>query len=263
MRVLILHNRYRQPGGEERLVDVMREALESEGVECQTMVRDSGQLGNIKAGFGMLKGGANPREVADVVAEFEPDVVHAHNLHPAFGYRALAAARQAGAKVVMHLHNFRLFCAIGTSYRDGRPCFRCQAGNTWPGIRWQCRGSLGEVLTYGYSLGAYYKSLLDSVDRFVAPSRFAADQLATMGLPSSRITVIPNPAPSDAFVERSAASEGEYALYVGRLSSEKGADTVISASAEAGVPLVVAGDGPEADQCRRIAERSADIQMLG
>ncbi len=263
MRVLILHNRYRQPGGEERLVDVMSEALEREGVECRTIVRDSGQLGNIKAGFGMLRGGINPTQVADVVAEFEPDVVHAHNIHPAFGYRALAAARQAGAKVVMHLHNFRFFCAIGTSYRDGRPCFSCQDGNTWPGIRWRCRGSLGEVLTYGYSLGAYYKSLLNSVDRFVAPSEFASEQLATMGLPTSRITVIPNPAPSDAFVEHSTASEGEYALYVGRLSSEKGADTVISASVEAGVPLVVAGDGPEVDLCRRIAQRSADVQMLG
>ncbi len=263
MRVLILHNRYRQPGGEERVVDVMSEALEREGVECRTMTRDSGQLGNIKAGFGMVRGGLDPAAVADVVADFEPDVVHAHNIHPAFGYRALTGARQSGAKIVMHLHNFRLFCAIGTSYRDGRPCFSCQAGNTWPGVKWRCRDSLGEVLIYGYSLGVHYKSLLNSVDWFVAPSEFAADQLATMGLPSSRITVIPNPAPSDAFVEHSAASDGEYALYAGRLSSEKGADTVISASVEAGVPLVVAGDGPEADRCREIAQRGTDVKMVG
>ncbi len=263
MRVLILHNRYRQPGGEERLVGVMQEALEREGAECRLFVRDSGELGRTRAGLGLLAGGLKPAEVAEETAKFKPDIVHVHNIHPAFGYRALVAARKQGAKVVMHLHNFRVFCAIGTSYRDGRPCYRCQAGNTWPGIRLRCRGSLGEVLSYGYSLGAYYQRLLGSVDRFVAPSEFAADQLVRMGLPSGRISVIPNPAPSDAFVERSAAKDGEYALYAGRLSGEKGADTAILAAIEAGVPLMVVGDGPEADHCRELAEGSSDVQILG
>ena len=263
MRVLILHNRYRQQGGEERLVGVMQDALEREGAECRLSVRDSGELGRVRAGLGLLAGGLKPAEVEEEVAEFKPDIVHVHNIHPAFGYRALVAARKQGAKVVMHLHNFRVFCAIGTSYRDGRPCYRCQAGNTWPGVRLRCRGSLGEVLSYGYSLGAYYQRLLDSVDRFLTPSEFAADQLARMGLPPDRISVIPNPAPSDAFVERSAAKAGEYALYVGRLSGEKGADTAILAAIKTGVPLMVAGDGPEADRCRGLAEGSSDVRMMG
>ena len=66
-----------------------------------------------------MGGGIGSQEVADAVRRMRADVVHAHNVHPMFGWRALAAAREAGARTVLHLHNFRLSCAVGIAYRRG------------------------------------------------------------------------------------------------------------------------------------------------
>ena len=61
-------------------------------------------------------------------------VVHAHNVNPTLGWRALAAAREAGARVVLHLHNYRLVCAVGTCFTRGEDCTRCHGRNTLPGV---------------------------------------------------------------------------------------------------------------------------------
>ncbi len=97
----------------------------------------------------MLGGGLRPDEVARAVRRTRARVVHAHNLHPAFGWRALAAAREAGARVVVHLHQYRLVCAVGICFTDGRECTRCHGRNTLPGVLRNCRGDAGEALVYG------------------------------------------------------------------------------------------------------------------
>ena len=107
--VLFLHNRYRTTGGEERVVDdllaLVRERLEE---PAELLERDSGELGKLSAATGLLRGGVTPGEVAKAVRLSGARVVHAHNLNPLFGWRALAAAREEGARVVLHLHQYRL-----------------------------------------------------------------------------------------------------------------------------------------------------------
>ena len=135
MRVMLLHNRYRAEGGEERVVRDLAELLSRRGNEVELLERSSSELGRVRAGRSMLRGGEDPRAVAEAVREFGADVVHAHNVHPLFGWRSLAAARGAGARTILQLHNFRLFCAIGVAYRDGEPCYSCRGSNTLPGLR--------------------------------------------------------------------------------------------------------------------------------
>src|ERR1700733_10679638 len=130
MRVLLLHNRYRMEGGEERAVGEIAALLRRHGHDVQTLERSSEGTGDLTAAAGMIAGGLDSDEVAAAVRELDAEVVHAHNLHPLLGWRALAAARDAGARTVMHLHNFRLFCAIAIGYRDGAPCFRCRGADT-------------------------------------------------------------------------------------------------------------------------------------
>jgi hypothetical protein len=115
--VLFLHNRYRTTGGEERVVDellgLVREHL---GEPAELLERDSAQLGGARAAAGLLRGGLGPREVAKAVRLTGARVVHAHNLNPLFGWRALAAARAEGARVVLHLHQYRIVCATGVCF---------------------------------------------------------------------------------------------------------------------------------------------------
>ena len=148
MRVLVLHNRYRVQGGEERAVELHVEALRQAGVTHRELVRDSAETGRVRAAGAMLRGGDESDEVARAARDLGATVVHAHNMQPLFGPRSLAAAREEGAKVVLHLHNFRLFCAIGVSFRLGQPCFRCHHGRTVPGLVLNCRDSFPEAAVY-------------------------------------------------------------------------------------------------------------------
>jgi glycosyltransferase involved in cell wall biosynthesis len=262
--VLILHNRYRETGGEERAVELHARALEHSGVAHRLLVRDSGDAPRLRAAAAMLRGCDRPGDVADAARQLGAAVVHSHNMQPLLGPRALAAAREAGARVVLHLHNFRLFCAIGVSFRDGAPCFRCHHGRTLPGLALNCRGSLPEAVVYAAGLARQLPQVLDSVDRFLAPSRYAAGQLVRLGVPAERIEALPHYLPGDELADESQADAGTYALAAGRLTPEKGFETAIEASAQAGVPLMLAGDGPLRPALRRLIEaRHAPVELLG
>lgn len=264
MRVLVVHNRYRVLGGEERAVELHVEALRQADVAHRELVRDSAEVGRARVAGAMLRGGDDPREVARAVRDLGATVVHAHNMQPLFGPRSLTAAREEGAKVVLHLHNFRLFCAIGVSFRLGQPCFRCHHGRTVPGLVLNCRDSLPEAAVYAAGLWRQYAQVLEVVDRFLAPSSYSVGQLVRLGVPADRIEALPHYLPDEAIASESRAHEGAFALVSGRLSPEKGVEAAIEAAGLAGVPLRVAGDGPSADALAERARRaSAPVEMLG
>jgi glycosyltransferase involved in cell wall biosynthesis len=260
-RVLVLHNRYRVHGGEERAVDLHLAALASAGVTHRALMRDSAEVGRARAAGGMLRGGADPDEIGQAARELGATVVHAHNLQPLLGPRALAAGRGAGARTVVHVHNFRLFCAIGVAFRLGEPCFRCHHGRTFPGFVLNCRHSLPEAAVYATALSQQYAPLLGLVDRFVTPSEYLAGQIAQLGVPADRVEALPHYLPAEAFADSSLAHEGRFALVAGRLAPEKGVDLAIDAAAAAGVPLKVAGAGPEEDALRQRA--GGQVEFLG
>jgi glycosyltransferase involved in cell wall biosynthesis len=228
----------------------------------QVLERDSGSLSRARAAAGLLRGGLGPDEVTAAVRRFGSEVVHAHNVHPLFGWRALRAAREAGARTVLQLHNFRLFCAVGVAYRDGHPCHECTGRNTLPGLAHRCRGSLAEAGVYAAALSAQEPRLLASADRLIALSHGHAALLRAHGAPPERLSVVPGWVGDDRFRSGSGAASGEYALAAGRLVQEKGFDTAVLAAAAAGVPLIVAGAGPDEGRLRELAG-SADVRFTG
>jgi glycosyltransferase involved in cell wall biosynthesis len=267
--VLLVHNRYRWEGGEERSVEALATLLARRGHRVEVLQHSSTELdgtaGRLRAGQAMLRGGWRPHEVADAARRLRADVVHVHNMQPLFGPRSLLATQQTGARVVLHLHNYRLFCAIGIAHRDGEPCYRCNHRNTLPGVRLRCRGNLPEAATYGVALALHQDAVWRAVDRFVVPGAAAAARLEALGLPTGRTHVVPNFVEEAAFAERSPAASGQYALFAGRLVEEKGADTAIAAAVAAGIPLRIAGEGPEEPRIRALAHRApaGAVELLG
>jgi glycosyltransferase involved in cell wall biosynthesis len=271
--VLFLHNRYRTTGGEERVVDdlmwLVREQL---GEPAELLTRDSSALSRGAAAAALLRGGAHPADVGRAVRLAGARVVHAHNLQPAFGWRALAAARAAGARVVLHLHQYRLVCAIGVCYTRGADCTRCHGRRTLPGVRLNCRGSAGEALAYGAALALWQRRVVAQAHAVIVPSAFARERLRELGAPLrwERVHVLPPPLPAlsggpgqRAPGERSrGAGAGHYALVVSRLAPEKGIDVAIEACRRIDLPLVVAGEGPER-QALRARAGAADVRIAG
>ena len=299
--VLFLHNRYRTTGGEERVVeDLMWLVREQLREPAELLSRSSADLGRGGAALGLLRGGLESQEVARAVAAGGARVVHAHNLQPAFGWRALAAARSAGARVVLHLHQYRLVCAIGVCFTRGAECTRCHGRDTLPGVRLNCRGSVPEAAAYAASLAIWQRRMVEQADAFVVPSQFARERLRALGapLPWDRVHVIAPPiralakqgppdverrsgaAPSPGHGAGSAVGPapgsapgpapgpapgaGAYALVVSRLAPEKGVDVAIDACRAAGMPLVIAGDGPQrAELQARAARSNAAVTFAG
>lgn len=244
--IVLLHNRYRTQGGEERAVaDLEWLISEHLGEEVRTVVADSAGMGAGAAARGLLRGG----RAVDVAGA---RVVHAHNVHPAFGFRALESARAQGARVVHHLHNYRLVCAVGTCFTRGEDCTRCHGRNTLPGVRLGCRGgSRAESLVYAAGIARQQRRLTAAADAFVVPSEFALGRLRELGAPvGDRARVI---ASVQRHIATTPVTGGAYALAAGRLSVEKGFGDAVAACERAGVPLVIAGDGPDEARLRSLA----------
>ena len=261
--ILHLHNRYRTLGGEERAVDdliwLTREHL-SEPAEL--LSRSSAQLSRLEAARGLLRGGLRPEEVAAAVRLTGARIVHAHNVNPSYGWRALAAARAEGARVVLHLHQYRLVCAVGVCFTHGEQCTRCHGRNTLPGVLRNCRGTGAEALAYGAGLALWQRRLVDQADAFVVPSEFALARLRELGAPLDDKPVHVLGHVLRGFAADAAPQRDGYALVVSRLAPEKGVDVAIGACRRASVPLVIAGAGPER-AALELAARGADVRFCG
>jgi glycosyltransferase involved in cell wall biosynthesis len=260
--ILFLHHRYRTTGGEERavaeLMGVVRDEL---GEPVELLERDSGAMPARRAAAGLLAGGLDPQQVGDAVRRTGARVVHAHNLLPTFGPRALEAARAAGARTVLHLHNYRLVCAVATCFTHGEDCTRCHGRNTLPGVRLACRGDRVEGAVYAAGLARAQHGLTAAADVVAVPSGFARERLRALGapLPWDRVRVVPHVVrvPSEP-----AWRGGDAAFVASRLAPEKGLEVAIEACAAAGVPLRIAGDGPERRRLEELAE-GRDVTFLG
>jgi glycosyltransferase involved in cell wall biosynthesis len=260
--ILFLHNRYRTVGGEERALLDLQWLLEQRlGQDVRVLTRTSSELTTSQAARGLLRGGLDEHEVAAEVRRTGAQIVHGHNLLPAFGWRALDAARRAGARTVLHLHNYRLVCAVGTCFTRGEDCTRCHARNTAPGVRLNCRGTGAESVAYAAALARWQRRMVDAADVVLVPSAFAERRLRELGAPlDGKVRVVPHVVRD--IGAGAGSTPGGPALVASRLAPEKGVDTAIDACHLAGVPLVIAGDGPLEAELRARAV-GADVTFAG
>jgi glycosyltransferase involved in cell wall biosynthesis len=269
MKFLLVHNYYQNPGGEDQVFSDECALLEAHGHDVirYTVHNDSmNGMGSFEMARRTLW---NPRSYAELralVRRERPVLMHCANTFPLVSPAAYYAAHAEGAAVVQTLHNYRLLCPNALFLRDGRVCEDCLGKFVpWPAIQHGCyRGSRSASTAVAGLLAAHRAigTWRHQVDRFIALSDFARRKFIAGGFPAERLVVKSNFVSTDT---GPGPGRGGYAVCIGRLSEEKGIQTLLAAWArmKSLVPLKIIGDGPLAEQVRAAAAQDSAIEWLG
>lgn len=263
LRILVCHNRYQLRGGEDSVCESEVELLRQHGHDVQMFERSNA---GIASGSSKLTAAAesiwsrdSARDLEQKIAAFQPHVVHVHNTFAKISPSIYWAASRANVAVVQTLHNFRLLCPQAMFLRDGKVCEDCLGKLPWRGaVRGCYRGSVAQSAVLASMVTAHrvIGTWQNKVTRYIALNEFCRQKFIDGGLPADRIVIKPN------FVDFEAPPEGrrEGFLFVGRLSLEKGIDTLVGAARQVeGLRLRVAGTGPEA----HLLDGLAGVHALG
>ncbi len=269
MRILSVHNYYRQPGGEDEVFAAEAALLAERGHQVRQYTRSNEELGarvGLATGVGAVWNRESCRDLRAAVRAGRFAVCHFHNFFPLISPAAYAAVRAEGVRLVQTLHNYRLLCPGASLFRNGAVCESCLGSHVpWRSVGRACyRGSrlascsAAAMLAVHHALGTWK----DQVDCYIALTEFARRKFIAGGLPAERIVVKPNfihpdPRPGD--------GGGRFALFVGRLSAEKGAGVLVRAAARLGgrLRVIIAGDGPEKDALTATAAGLNNVEFVG
>jgi glycosyltransferase involved in cell wall biosynthesis len=259
LRILILHSQYLSgwAWGENRVVRDEERLLREAGHDVATWT-PAPEGSHARLGARAVWSPAALRHVRGLIERHRPQILHCHNLYPMLSPAVFTAARERDTRVVVTLHNYRMFCLPATSVRDGEICELCLGRVPWRGVVYRCyRGSLAGSTAMAASLSLHRAiGSFDDVTMFLPVSRFVRDKHVQAGLTSARMIVKPNfcwPQP-----RRSGA--GEYFLYVGRLAPEKDVRTLLEAWRSIRAPLILAGDGPDRKALEALAPEGVEFR---
>lgn len=253
MRVLFVHNAYRQRGGEDSVVDDEVHLLRDHGVEVELYRRDNHDIesmGRLSVARDTLWSPRTRHETDLVMQRFMPDVLHVHNTFPLISPSLYWTASARHIPVVQTLHNFRLLCPQAMLLREGKVCEDCVGKLPWRGVARRCyRESMSQSATLATMLGLHrvLGTYAHKVTRYIALNDFCRSVFVRGGLPDSRFRVKPNFVPDPGVT----AGVRSGMVFVGRLSKEKGVSVLAAAlRMHAGLTCEVIGAGPE-EACLR------------
>ena len=229
MKILIIHNQYRQQGGEEAVVAFQQKLLEENGHQLYLYIRDYNEMNHwwTRRVGGVFSALYNPRSIRDlrkIINVFKPEVALLHNLYPIISPAIIPFLKKKNIRTIQILHNYRLFCPIGSFYTNGQICEKCTGkGREWHCFLNRCNGdSYFQSLSYTLrNVVARKFKYFDAVDQFIALSDFQKKIFLKYGFDNSKIAVIPN-----SFFPKTVKTvdfqHREYIGFVGRLTPEKG-----------------------------------------
>lgn len=269
VKLLLCHNHYQRPGGEDIVFAAEVELLRRRGHDVVTHTVHNDEIRHMSAARTAARtvwSQESHERVRQLIREHQPDVVHFYNTFPLLSPSVYFAAKAEGRPVVQSVHNYRLLCPNGLFFRDGRVCEDC-LGKTlpWPGVVHACyRGDRAATAAVASMLVTHRlaHTWQRQVDVYMAAlGEFARPKLEAGGIPADRLVLkpnfIPDPGPGD--------GRGGYVAFVARLSPEKGVQQVLDtwAALKSAPQLKIIGDGPLAPLVEQAAQRNPAIEWLG
>lgn len=274
MKIALFHNRYKQPGGEDVMVDFEHRLLEQAGHEVQRFeVANGDRIAD--GGFAKLRGAAltavqagwnrdSMRSVLAMLEDFRPDVGHVHNWFPLLSPSIYEAHRMAGVPVVQTLHNYRLFCARGTCWDGQEVCTDCVDGKRSRAVRRGCyrESHLQSVVWWQTMSRSWADGTFRSlVDTYLAPSQIVRDLHVEAGLPAEKIRVVANACEDPGLVPF--GGEAPAAVFVGRLEEEKGIRSLLEGWRALPWTLHVVGQGSLSSELMQTYGKDLQIRFHG
>jgi len=266
---LLIHNFYQESGGEDQVFYAERSLLEENGHSVYSYTVHNDQIPNLNKfslALSTLWNKNAYQKMFELTKEVRPDVVHFHNTFPLLSPSVFHAFKKLKVPVVLTLHNFRLLCPNGFFFRDQQVCEDCLGKIfAWPAVLHSCYRS-NQAFTLGVSsMLGLHKALgtwTQCVDIFVSLTDFTKQKFIEGGIPGKKVVEKPNFISSDPGI---GSNEGTYAIFVGRLSHEKGVLTMLEAWKELGhlIPLKVVGVGPLHNSVIEIYNGLPGIEFLG
>ncbi len=268
MKILTCHNFYQHPGGEDRVYYSEAKLLEEHDhqvIRYEVHNDDVAQMGRLQLAASTVWNRRHSRAVRQLIGRERPDVVHVHNTLPLISPAVYGAARAEGVPVVQTLHNYRLCCPNALLFRNEGPCEACVGRVVaWPAVVHRCYRQSRAATTVVAAMLSAHKGLgtwQHGVAAYIVLSEFARRMFVRQGLPAERIfvkrnVVTPDPGLGD-------GRDGGV-VFVGRLSPEKGVETLLNAWDElVDVPLTIVGDGPLSQRVKAAAARNPAIKPVG
>lgn len=223
-------------------------------------------LDKLRAPERIIYSRAAKRSLAKLIKDFQPDIIHTHNIYHQLSPSVLDAAREAKVPVVMTLHDYKLICPNYQLLNHGQVCEKCLDGNFWHCFQEKCfkdSRSQSFLASLEAVLHKHWQTYQRGVDLFIAPSQFMADKCQAAGWTKDCFRVLLNPVPELPTGQRQAAG---YFLYAGRLSNEKGIDVLLKALAGSNYKLKIAGRGPQEHALHQLVKDlklSDQVDFLG
>jgi glycosyltransferase involved in cell wall biosynthesis len=213
-----------------------------------SMSFDTGQniIKKIETAFRMLYSFENNNKIRKLLNDYKVDIAHTHNIYHRVCPSVFDVLRKRGVPIIMTLHDYKLGCSIYNFYRNDYICEECISIDKQRVFKNRCtKGSLMLSLFHWLEF-EIHNNVFDiyrkNVVFFVCPSLFSLKKHAEIGIPEEKLIHIPNFINTDTINPN--YNKGDYILFVGRLSKEKGILTLLKAVKGLNVVIRIVGDGP-------------------
>ena len=269
MRILSIHNRYLIRGGEDQSRELEEKLLQEQGHQVDIYEENNNrvaEIGKVRVAIRTVWSTESYQIVRQKLTENSYNIVHVQNFFPLISPSVYYAANKQGVPIVQTLRNYRLLCANSYFFRDQKVCEDCLGKIIpWPGVVHGCYrdsklGSL--VVVTMQTLHRAISTWKKMVNLYITLTDFTRQKFIQAGLPADKIVVKPNFVYPDPGMGE---GNGNYAIFIGRLSPEKGLDTLLAAWQLLGgkIPLKIIGDGPLSNQVREAVTKLPYVKWLG